>query len=151
MEGDRRGWKVMEPYGSLWKMQECSIGKLCKWRREQSGARYEKGNRRLGKKGGSPWQILKLQHVQALQYAAMACRQCGEWTGCITARVATSPVPNLGPDLNLSEPDPGPVQNSASGLNQTQSPAPVQGAGWTLQTYPDQVWTQTRRLAIWHA
>ena len=24
-----REWKVMEPYGSLWKTQECSIGKLC--------------------------------------------------------------------------------------------------------------------------
>jgi len=30
MEGDRNRKKVMEPYGSLWKMREQSIGKLCK-------------------------------------------------------------------------------------------------------------------------
>jgi len=53
MEDDRKGWKVMEPYGSLWKTRECSIGKLCKQRRRQSGARYKKGNGGLGKKGGS--------------------------------------------------------------------------------------------------
>jgi len=28
MEGDRTRWKHMESYGSLWKMQEQSIGKL---------------------------------------------------------------------------------------------------------------------------
>jgi len=53
VESNRRSWKAIEPYGSLWKMQECSIGKLCKQGREWSGARYEKGNGRLGKKGGS--------------------------------------------------------------------------------------------------
>ena len=32
VEGNGKQWKglkVMEPYGSLWKTQECSIGKLC--------------------------------------------------------------------------------------------------------------------------
>jgi len=43
MEGSGRGLKAMEPYGSLWKMREYSIGKLCKQGRERSGARYEKG------------------------------------------------------------------------------------------------------------
>jgi len=36
-------------------MRECSIGKLCKRRRERSGARYKRGNGSLGKKGGNPW------------------------------------------------------------------------------------------------
>ena len=37
----------MESYGSLWKMQEQSIGKLGKQRREQSGVRYEKEKRKI--------------------------------------------------------------------------------------------------------
>ena len=30
MESDRREWNLMEPYGSLWKTQDWSIGKLGK-------------------------------------------------------------------------------------------------------------------------
>jgi len=51
VEDNRRSWKAIEPYGSLWKMREYSIGKLCKWGRERSGAGYKKGNERLGNKG----------------------------------------------------------------------------------------------------
>jgi len=54
IESNRRLWKAMEPYGSLWKTREHSIGKLCKRGRDRSGARYRKGNGKLGKKGGSP-------------------------------------------------------------------------------------------------
>jgi len=37
----------MEPYGSLWKMQECSIGKLGKREGEQPGVKYEKGKQEI--------------------------------------------------------------------------------------------------------
>jgi len=47
----------MESYGSLWKTWEQSIGKLGKREQRRSGVRYEIGKRRLGKKGGSPWQV----------------------------------------------------------------------------------------------
>jgi len=53
MEGDRSRKKAMELYGSLWKTQESSISNLGKQDGKQSGVKYEKGRKRLGKKRGS--------------------------------------------------------------------------------------------------
>ena len=39
----------MEPYGSLWKTQEYSIGKLCKWTEKQSRIKYKRGKKCLCK------------------------------------------------------------------------------------------------------
>jgi len=41
----------MEPYRSLWKMQDHSIGKLGKRKEKRPGVRYENGRKRLGKWG----------------------------------------------------------------------------------------------------
>ena len=54
MESDRSKEKVMEPYGSLQKTRESSIGKLGKRVGKRSGVKYEIGKEKLGKEGGSP-------------------------------------------------------------------------------------------------
>jgi len=54
MEGDGSRKKAMELYGSLWKTRESSISKLGKQDGKQSGVKYTKGKKGLGKKGGSP-------------------------------------------------------------------------------------------------
>jgi len=41
---------TIEPYGSLWKMQECSIGKLCKQGKKWSGVKYKRRRKGLGKR-----------------------------------------------------------------------------------------------------
>lgn len=53
----------------------------------------------------------------------------------VEGRVAASSVLNLGPNLNLSELDPGLVQSSAPGLNRTRSPVQV------LVNLVNPVWT----------
>jgi len=44
----------MESYGSLWKTQEQSIGKLGKHWEKRTGVKYERRTKRLGKEEGSP-------------------------------------------------------------------------------------------------
>ena len=54
MESDGNRKKVIEPYGSLKKTQEQSIGKLGKHQEKQTGVKYERRRKRLGKEEGSP-------------------------------------------------------------------------------------------------
>jgi len=49
MEGNGNGEKVIELYGSLWKMRESSISNLGKRDRKRSGVKYKKGRKELGK------------------------------------------------------------------------------------------------------
>jgi len=51
MEGHRRLQKVMELYGSLWKMQECSTGKLGKRKENSPESSMKRESKRLGKRG----------------------------------------------------------------------------------------------------
>ena len=53
MESDGSKEKVIEPYGSLWKMQESSIGKLAKREGKQPRVKYKKGKEGLGKRKGA--------------------------------------------------------------------------------------------------
>ena len=46
-------WKAMEPYGSLWKTQECSIGKLGKQKGKRSGVGMKKEGRKYVSMGQS--------------------------------------------------------------------------------------------------
>jgi len=50
MEGDGNDKKVIEPYGSLWKTRESSIGKLGKREGNRSEVKYKKGRRELCKR-----------------------------------------------------------------------------------------------------
>ena len=51
MEAHRRRWKAMEPYRSLWKTQEYSIGKLGNWEKKWYGVKYKKERKGLCKYG----------------------------------------------------------------------------------------------------
>jgi len=53
MEGNGSGEKVIESYGSLWKMRESSISNLGKRDGKWSRVKYKRGRKELGK-----WEVV---------------------------------------------------------------------------------------------